>query len=232
MILNGAILKKIVFLSGVIAFFTFGLALASQELPQPHGYINDFAGVISQDYKDKISLLISSLGEKSGFEIAIITVNSIFPYDEKEYARLIFDKWKPGKKGKDSGVLILLALKEKSWRIETGYGVEGILTDAVCSGIGRNVMVPYFKKDQYSEGMYQGVLAIINILTDPDAQKRPIDNFIEKYQPVIILLIIAIIFILGAIKRKFGGPFSGGTGGFGGYYGGGGGGGGGSGGKF
>jgi uncharacterized protein len=140
-------------------------ALAGERVPAPSGWVNDFAGVISPEYKEKISSLIEGLENKTSAEIAVVTVVSISPYGENEYARLLFDNWKPGKKGKDNGVLILLAIKERRWRIETGYGVEGILPDGLCGEIGRNYMVPYFKQANYGEGLWQGVNAIAAVLT-------------------------------------------------------------------
>ncbi|MFA5200640.1 MAG: TPM domain-containing protein, partial [Candidatus Omnitrophota bacterium] len=130
------------------------------KIPGPQGWVNDFAGIISKEYTDKLNSLIAELEEKTSAEIAVVTVKSIAPYDEKEYARMLFDSWKPGKKGKDNGVLILLALKERRWRIETGYGIEGIIPDGLCGEIGRNFMVPFFKSGDYSKGLYLGTAKV------------------------------------------------------------------------
>ncbi|MDD5431757.1 MAG: TPM domain-containing protein [Candidatus Omnitrophica bacterium] len=141
--------------------FLFVPAFAfAQDFPKPVGWVNDYANVINEPYKSKLENLIQEVEEKTSSEIGVVTVNSIAPLDEKEYARQIFDSWKPGKKGKDNGVLVLLAIKERRWRIETGYGVEGFLPDGLCGEIGRNYMVPYFKTGNYSEGLYYGVNAI------------------------------------------------------------------------
>jgi uncharacterized protein len=137
----------------------------AQDIPVPIGWVNDFAGVVTAEYKDKLNSLIGELQEKTSAEIAVVTITSIAPYDEKGYARLLFDNWKPGKIGKDSGILVLLAVKERRWRIETGYGVEGILPDGLCGEIGRNYMVPYFKEGKYSEGLYYGVIAIAKVIS-------------------------------------------------------------------
>jgi len=59
---------------------------------------------------------------------------------------------------------VLLAIRERRWRIETGYGIEGILPDGLCGEIGRNYMVPYFKEGKYGEGMYYGVTAIAKLI--------------------------------------------------------------------
>jgi len=154
-------MRKICFLSIFLLATLFAYA---ENTPQPQGWVNDFAGVISSGYKDKLAVLIGELEEKTAAEIAVVTIDSISPYDEKEYARLLFDNWRPGKKGKDNGVLILLAIKERRWRIETGYGLEGILPDGLGGEIGRNYMVPYFKEGKYSEGLYYGVAAIAKVI--------------------------------------------------------------------
>jgi uncharacterized protein len=157
-------MRKIVFF---ILFLSLSLCSWAKDIvPKPVGWVNDFAGVISQDYKDKLNFLINEIEEKTSVEIVVVTMDTIAPYDEKEYARLLFDNWKPGKKGKDNGVLILLVVKDRLWRIETGYGIEGILPDGLCGEIGRNYMVPYFKNGNYEEGLYYAVREIAKIIAD------------------------------------------------------------------
>jgi uncharacterized protein len=156
--------KKVVCVAALL-FFASGVLFA-QNLPQPVGWVNDFANVLSADYKEKLNSLIQELEEKTSTEIAVVTIDSISPYSEIEYARLLFDNWGPGKKGKDNGVLVLLAIKERRWRIETGYGIEGILPDGLCGEIGRNYMVPYFKEGKYGQGLYQGTLKIAQVIAN------------------------------------------------------------------
>ena len=141
-----------------LPFVFISLFVFAAGTPQPEGWVNDFASVLSSEYKEKLTSLIEEVEQKTSSEIAVVTVDSISPYGEIEYTRLLFDNWKPGKKGKDNGVLVLLVVKERRWRIETGYGIEGILPDGLCGEIGRDYMVPYFKQAKYSEGLYNGVL--------------------------------------------------------------------------
>lgn len=151
-------------LLGLLAPFLITGAVFSQNLPQPSGWVNDFANVIPEEHQQKLTALIQELEEKTSSEIAVVTIESIAPYGENEYARLLFDSWKPGKKGKDNGVLVLFAIRERRWRIETGYGVESILPDGLCGEIGRNYMVPYLKQGKYGEGLYYGVLEISKVI--------------------------------------------------------------------
>ena len=246
-----------IFTIAVLGFAHYCLA---GDVPQPVGRVNDFANVVSPEYRDKLDAVIREVEEKTSAEIAVVTAGSIAPDDEKGYARKLFDSWKPGKKGKDNGVLILLAIKERRWRIEAGYGIEGILPDGLCGEIGRNYMVPDFKAGRYAEGLYNGVLAVAQVIAkDAGVQISGTPAQLQKVQGRIfapdVLYIVFIIFIIvwgllstlpvwipGSMRRgrygggwgypgSFGGAFGGG--GFGGGgFGGGGGGGGGAGGGF
>ncbi len=138
---------------------------AKEDVPHaPTGWVNDYAGVIPDEFRQKLTGLIREVEQKTSAEIAVVAVESIAPYDENSYARMIFDTWKIGKKGKDNGVLILLAVKERRWRIEAGYGIEGILPDGLCGQIGRAAMVPYFKEGKYGEGLYSGTAALAALI--------------------------------------------------------------------
>ncbi len=237
----------------ILVFLILPFLGYAKDIPQPVGWISDFANVIDKGNADKLTSLIEEVEQKTTAEIAVVTVSSIAPYDEKEYARLLFDNWKPGKKGKDNGVLVLLAVKERRWRIETGYGVEGILPDGICGDIGRNYMVPHFRAGKYGEGLYQGICAIANIIAkDAHVTLATLGNFEEIAPqsqssssipnglgmliiPIIVVLLIVISNLATYRNRYYGGGyyggslgggFGGGGGGFGGFGGGGGGGGG------
>ena len=238
-------MRKICFL---FTFIFLPFFVYAQDIPRPVGWVNDFAGVVSAEYKEKLNSLIGELEEKASAEIAVVTITSITPYEEKEYARLLFDNWKPGKKGKDNGVLILLAIKERRWRIETGYGVEGILPDGVCGEIGRDYMVPYFKQNEYSEGLYQGVIKIAQVIgKDANIELNTLQgvkditptrvNSSDSGDPIIMIILFLLFFGILVLPillgRRYNNIFwGGGGGGFGGGFGGGGGGGGGAGGGF
>lgn len=214
--------KTALFLIGAI----FPLLVFAQDLPYPSGWINDFAEVINAEYKQKLNSVISELEENTSTEIAVVTINSISPYDEKDYARLLFDNWKPGKKGKDNGVLILVAVKERRWRIEAGYGIEGILPDGLCGEIGRD-MVPYFKEGNYGEGLYRAVLKISRIVAQGstgEVSKKPSESSLALPSLFLSILILGVIlfFYLGQFESSGrGSGYRGGYYGSGGFSGGG-----------
>lgn len=224
-------------LSVFLSLILFPLFVFAQDVPEPIGWINDFANVISLEYKSKLNSLIEEVEEKTTAEIAVVTVNSIAPYDEKAYARLLFDNWNLGKKGKDNGILVLLAIKERRWCIETGYGLEGILSDSRCGEIGRNYMVPYFKDGRYSEGLYYGITVISKVIAE-DAhvslnsiagsnETLSTKNTSEGYNasreaiPFIFLFFLFFFLLIPTLFRRRNDPYYGGWGYGGGSWGGG-----------
>lgn len=158
-------MRKFISLVILLIAVSAPLKLAAEEkIPAPVGWVNDFVGIIDDGHKKKIEAIIEETERATSAEIAVAVFDSIAPYDEASYARLVFDSWKIGKKGKDNGVLILIALAEHRWRIEVGYGLEGILPDGLCGQIGRSKMVPLFKQDKYAEGIYEGVATIAAVI--------------------------------------------------------------------
>ncbi|MFA4888685.1 MAG: TPM domain-containing protein, partial [Candidatus Omnitrophota bacterium] len=187
----------------IVCFFCLCFCCAAQDIPEPSGWVNDFAGVLSQADKNEIIASIETLKAKTSAEVFVVTLQSIAPYEEKEYARLIFDKWKPGKRGLDNGVLILLAIKERRWRIETGYGIEGVLPDGLCGQIGRAYMVPYFKAGDYSSGLREGVKEVANIILNPEAKNDPNLKPSKKSTGGPPALIVLIFFYIWNIPWPF-----------------------------
>ncbi len=131
--------------------------------PAYHGYVNDFAGVISAQDKHEIEALAGELDTKTTAQIAVVTLNTTSPLSIEQYAVDLFEKWGIGKKGKDNGVLILMAVNDRAVRIEVGYGLEGAIPDAIASRIITGVMIPEFKKGGLSNGLLLGTASIASL---------------------------------------------------------------------
>ncbi|MFH1905450.1 MAG: TPM domain-containing protein [bacterium] len=132
--------------------------------PNYTGYVNDFARVLNSSEKGIITNLITELEKKTSAEIAIVTVPNIEGSEINIYKNELFEKWKIGKKGKDNGVLIVLAMKERKVGIEVGYGLEGVLPDGLCGEIIRKQMSPNFKVGQFGKGLVSAVATISNLV--------------------------------------------------------------------
>jgi uncharacterized protein len=174
--------------------------------------VNDFAEVIGPREENQLTQIIQELEEKTSVEIAVVSVSTIEPYaDEKEYAVRLFEKWGIGKKEKDNGILILLALKERVVRIEVGYGLEGVLPDGLCGEIIRQIMVPFFKRGQFGAGFLAGVSRISQILAKE--YKIQLTGQVKKYYSNLpprrrkggglLKLIFLIFFIMLAARHPF-----------------------------
>jgi uncharacterized protein len=140
------------------------LARAEEKLPSPVGLINDFAGIISPEYEEKMNLLAREVLYKTGATVAVVTLKDMGGANVDEFTNRLYEKWGVGKKGEDRGVMLLIALKERKVRIEVGYGLEGIIPDGLAGQIRDQAMVPYLKKGDYGMGLLNGLSAVAGII--------------------------------------------------------------------
>jgi uncharacterized protein len=217
-------------------------------VPVPQGFVTDNAGVIDAATKAKMTRLLEELQQKTGAEIAVLTVDSTAPLDDFTYAMQVADAWKPGKKRDDTGVLVLLAVQDRKVRVLVGYGLEGILPDGLVGAIQDQEMVPEFRAGRLGDGLWRGVAAIANrIATDRGVTLTgvPAPRRVQRTQPQIPFwaIVLIVLFLMFIASRASGGPkglqrrrgplivpggggfggggFGGGGGGFGGFGGGG-----------
>lgn len=127
-------------------------------LPDKPGYVNDYAQILSPDTRGSLDELCHELNTQAHARIAIVTLHSIDPDKSgatpsiEEFAVKLEEKWKVGEKGTDRGLLLIVSLNPRKYRIEVGYGLEGILNDAKVGDIGRD-MQPYLRTGNYSQGI-------------------------------------------------------------------------------
>ena len=147
-----------------IAVFLIVLGYAitgmSQQFPKPTGAVNDFANVISQSYEIQITALCNEVWQKTGTAVVDVTIETLGDNYLEDYATRLYETWGIGKKGEDKGVLILNAIKEREIRIETGYGVEGILPDGLTGEILDRYVIPHLKNGDYGGAHLAAVRAV------------------------------------------------------------------------
>jgi uncharacterized protein len=136
----------------------------SAEIPaMPAAPVVDLAGIIDNHAETKLNRYLKELQTKTGAQMAILTVISLEGQAIEEFSiNIAHDRWKLGQKGKDNGVLVIVALNDKKYRIEVGYGLEGLLPDSLVGGIGRQYLMPYFKRGDYSTGIYAAAVVMAN----------------------------------------------------------------------
>lgn len=211
---------------------------ATPVVPSPDGLITDRAGVIDGATRARLTRLLEELQQKTGAEIAVLTVDTTAPLDDFSYAMEVADTWKVGKKGEDTGVLVLVAVRDRKIRILTGYGVEGVLPDGLVGAIQDRYMLPAFRAGNIAEGVWQGVAELarriagsrgVTLTGAPvTGPRRDTEPAPELPLWVIVLVVVALMFFMGGGRSRWRGPVllpggGGRRGGFGGFGGGGGG---------
>jgi uncharacterized protein len=220
---------------------------------QPTGPVNDFAGALTPDTRTKLVALATELNDKADAQLDIVTVHTTEGDAVEDFTVNLAEKWGVGYKGKDRGVMILLAVDDHKYSVQVGYGLESILPDGKVGGFGRQ-MVPLLKSGDTSAAILQLAGQIAAVIAQDrgvtlDAQPpAPPESDQDQSGPnisfaTIFFLIWIALFLYRFIGRLFGHPakhgtglggwwWLGGLGGGGGWSGGGFGGGGGGGGGF
>ena len=139
------------------------LAERVQDLPPPTNYVSDLAGVLSPDTQASLNALCTQLDRQAHAQIAVVTIKSLDGEPIENFATALEDKWKVGKKGTDRGLLLVLATSDRKYRIEVGYGLEGILPDGRVGDIGRQI-VPYLDQNNYDAAVTLAVRQIAGVI--------------------------------------------------------------------
>jgi uncharacterized protein len=196
-----------IFLAVLLCALLSPLALA-QDYPAPNGYVNDFSGLISAEAKARIEDRLINLEKDTSVEVAVAIIDSLNGDPIEDYASGLFEEWGIGKKGQDNGVLFLVAWDDRKTRIEVGYGIEGVITDARAGRILDQDVIPQFKNNDIEEGITAGVTAIENYVregTPPSAiEENPVNRLVENFNlpmQLIIGLAIATTYVLGFMAR-------------------------------
>ena len=150
----------------IIGLFIFtGIGFCEEaNLPGYAGYVNDYANILSGQTRAKLTALSEEIESKTASQLAIVTVGTTAPLDLETYAVELFEKWGIGQKGKDNGVLMLIAVNDRAVRIEVGYGLEGAIPDALAKNIIDKSMTQFFKQGNYNQGVLQGAAVLSRLI--------------------------------------------------------------------
>jgi uncharacterized protein len=234
----GAMKRTLRWLTIVVLMVAAGRGLPGESvagLPAPTGYVNDFAGVLTPETKQSLEELCTEVDQKAHAQIAVVTVQKLEADPMKgmsadqmpapsieEFTTALEDKWKVGAKGTDRGVLVIVSLGPRKYRIEVGYGLEGILPDGKVGDIGRE-MQPYLHTNDYNQAIALGVRGISQVIatdagvtlagldgseaparvtysSQPQMQVNPVQALIFA---VIVLVVIGVLIRTGHIGLLF-----------------------------
>jgi len=168
-VFGGDILKKIIMILFLSAAFI--TVFSDWNVPKYINYVNDYINVLSDKQEKDLNTLISSVEKQTGSEIAVVTINTSDDITPKEMATEILNTWGVGKKDKDNGLVILLALSSDNIsgknriEIEVGYGLEGVLPDGLIGRIIDDNMYDNLKAKNYYDAFYSGIEAMTKYIS-------------------------------------------------------------------
>ena len=214
---NG-LLVLVVFLLSLGRVVGQGSAVESDQFRaglSPQGPVSDWAELLSPEQKADLNTRMEALKASNGAELAVVTVKSLQGGEIDDFAHKLFAQWGIGQKGKDNGVLLLIAVEDRKMRIEVGYGMEAVLTDAKTGRIQDEYIVPRFKEGNYAQGLMDGADALLKVMGGSELpEPAPAEN--NPIAGVLFLIFFIVIFFLivrSAIRGNRGGGFGGGSGG-------------------
>ena len=186
-------------------FFTPANAL---DVPKLEGYVNDYANMIAPQVRVKLEEKLRSFEQSDSTQLVILTIPSLQGETIEDYSIKVAEAWKIGQKGKDNGVILLVANQDRKIRIEAGRGLEGRLTDLAAGKIIDLVIKPSFKRGDFNEGFTAGIATLIDATRGEfKAEEKPRRARGGGHIPIPTLLIFGAIalHVLGRFSRIFGG---------------------------
>lgn len=189
--------------------FVFGfLSLESQDIipDRPASWVNDYAQILSAAEKTTLDDMLNGLEKRSSNQIFIALFDRL-PEDQylEDFVVKLYDKWRPGLPDQDNGILMVIFIQDRKIRIEVGYGLEDVVTDAQAGTLIRSVIAPQFRQGNYYQGLRAALEALIPAVEGK--YKLPRDTP-EGGKGISLSNIILIIIILLIISRIFRGPGS------------------------
>lgn len=193
-------------LRALLVLCALGASLFALDLKKlkPEGYVSDFAHVLDAQSRDQLEAYCGRLEQQTGVQMALVTLPSLDGEQIEEVSNDLFRQWGVGKKGKDEGIMLLLAIQDHRDRIEVGYGLEPILPDGFDGSILRSIQ-PLLRQGAYGQAMIAGAVRIGSAIDQakgisPNIEQRPrVRRAAEREGlpwPVIVIGIIVLIFIL------------------------------------
>lgn len=199
----------------VLIYLVFGVTLSAfseiPERPNPPRLVNDFAEVFNANERQQLESELVQFTRETSTQIVVVTIADLEGYDPGDYSFQLGEKWGVGQKGKDNGIVILLKPKKGNSKgqvfIATGYGLEGVLPDAVVNGtVIDNEMIPRFNQDDYYGGLKSGINVIMNI-TRGEYTAEEYQQYYAKsnggFVPGLFFFLF-IFFILSIARRRRG----------------------------
>lgn len=183
-------------------------AMAEIAVPPLQARVTDLAGVLTGAQRTALEERLAAFEKAKGSQIAVLVVPTTQPETIEQYGIRVADAWKLGRKGVDDGALLLVAIKDRTVRIEVGYGLEGVLPDAIAKRIIDEDIVPRFKQGDYYGGIEAGVGRMIRVVEGeplpPPRTRQPAAGGGVDVQQLFVLGLLLVFVVGGVLRAMFG----------------------------
>jgi len=190
----------------LMLFLLGSTAYAKVAVPQLSARVTDLTGTLDVSQKQILETRLAEFEAKKGVQIAVLLVPTTQPETIEQYGIRVSEAWKLGRKGIDDGVLLLVAKEDRTLRIEVGYGLEGVIPDAVAKRIISETIIPYFKNANYYNGIAIGVEQLVAIIEGeplpPPRDRRATSGSFENIESTLFISFMLAVGV-GSILRKF-----------------------------
>jgi uncharacterized protein len=193
--------------------FVFAVLVAAQvAVPPLASRVTDLTATLSPQQRSALEERLAAFEARKGSQIAVLLIPTTEPEAIEQFGIRLAEQWKIGRKGVDDGVILIVAMKDRAVRIETGYGVEGALPDAVAKRIVDEIIVPRFKQNDYFGGIDAGVSRIIGVIEGeplPPPRGRSAQPSSGGGFENFLIVAFILVFVVGGMLRAIFGRFLG-----------------------
>lgn len=179
----------------LLLIFASPTLAAEPNFPPLTGRVVDDAGILNASTQSRLTDMLAAHERATGEQVVVVTLPSLQGYTIEDYGYQLGRYWGIGQKGKNTGAILIVAPSEHKVRIEVGYGLEGTLTDAICSTIIQNYILPSFKRGDFNAGVIAGTRSILAVLggEPAPANVRAHTSSLVVFLPFLVMLLIQII---------------------------------------
>ena len=185
----------------LLAAFIVASAHAEVAVPPLSTRVTDLTQTLSAQQRQALERDLANVEARKGAQIAVLLVPTTQPETIEQYARRVLDSWKLGRKGIDDGALLLIAKDDRALRIETQYGLEGVIPDAIAKRIIAEDITPFFKRGDFFGGIEIGVSRMVRLVDGeplpPPREQTVAWSSMEDFLP----LLLVVVFVIGGFLR-------------------------------
>jgi uncharacterized protein len=169
--------------------------------------VTDLTATLDAQQIQTLESRLAAFEAKKGAQLAVLIVPSTKPETIEQFSIRVVDKWKLGRKGVDDGALLLIAKNDRTLRIEVGYGLEGVLPDAIANRIIDEIIVPRFKRGDFYSGIESGLAAMMQVVNGeplPPPKRGSAANGKNNIETLMFMAFVVVVAVGGMLRALFG----------------------------